>query len=259
MPLDGWRPRLMPVSRARHGRVLVITIEREDKRNAINSDVTQGIDLAMNELEDTPELWCGILTGGPRFFSAGADLAVGPGEPTERGGIAGLIRRERAKPLIAAVEGFALGGGMELVLCCDLVVAASNARFGLPEVKRGLMPDFGGAFRIVKALPPNIGREMLLTGDDLPADRAAALGFVNWLAEPGAALAGALELARRVCANAPLATRAALSTSAKAARGDESELWAHSNAAHHMLLGTEDVTEGISAFFARRDPTWQAR
>jgi enoyl-CoA hydratase len=247
------------VSRERTGRVLVITIEREHKRNAINAEVTEGLDAAMNELEDTPELWCGILTGGLHFFSAGADLAAGPGEPTPRGGIAGLIQRDRVKPLIAAVEGFALGGGMELVLCCDLVVAASDARFGLPEVKRGLMPDFGGAFRIVRALPANIAREMLLTGDDLPAERAERLGFVNRLTDPGGALAGALELADRVCANAPLATRAALRTSAQVARGDETALWRYSNAAHEELLRTEDVREGIAAFFARRPPEWQGR
>jgi enoyl-CoA hydratase len=249
----------MTVSRERKGRVLVITIEREDKRNAISAEVTRGIDAAMNELEDTPELWCGILTGGPRFFSAGADLATGPGEPTPRGGIAGLIQRDRVKPLIAAVEGFALGGGMELVLSCDLVVAARNARFGLPEVKRGLMPDFGGAFRVVRALPANIAREMLLTGDDLPASRAEALGFVNRLTEPGGALAGALELADRICANAPLAIRAALATSAQAARGDETALWEYSSAAHHELLRTDDVREGIAAFFARRAPDWRGR
>jgi enoyl-CoA hydratase len=247
------------VSRERRGRVLVITIAREDKRNALNAEVTQGIDAAMNELEDADELWCGILTGGRRFFSAGADLASGPGEPTERGGIAGLIQRDRVKPLIAAVEGLALGGGMELVLCCDLVVAASDARFGLPEVKRGLMPDFGGAFRAVRALPPNIAREMLLTGDDLSADRAAALGFVNRLTDPGAALEGALELAERVCANAPLATRAALATSAQVARGDETALWQYSDAKHEMLLHSADVAEGIAAFFGKRSPNWQGR
>jgi enoyl-CoA hydratase len=249
----------MTVGRERHGRVLVITIQREDKRNALNADVTAGLDAAMNELEDSPDLWCGVLTGGPQFFSAGADLASGPGEPTPRGGIAGLIQRDRVKPLIAAVEGFALGGGMELVLCCDLVVAARDARFGLPEVKRGLMPDFGGAFRVVRALPPNVARELLLTGDDLPADRAERLGFVNRLADPGGALAAALELADRVCANAPLATRAALATSAQAARGEESSLWAYSAARHAELLRTEDVREGITAFFARRAPDWQGR
>jgi len=249
----------MTVSERRRGRVLVITIEREDKRNALNADVTAGLDAALNALEDTPELWCGVLTGGPRFFSAGADLASGPGEPTPRGGIAGLIQRDRAKPLIAAVEGFALGGGMELVLCCDLVVAARDARFGLPEVKRGLMPDFGGAFRVPRALPANVAREMLLTGDDLPAERAERLGFVNLLTEPGGALDGALELAGRVCANAPLATRAALATSAQAARGDEGALWAYSNARHAELLQTRDVREGVAAFFARRSPEWQGR
>jgi enoyl-CoA hydratase len=249
----------MTVSRRPLGRILVITIEREDKRNAINADVTAGLDAALNELEDDPELWCGVLTGGQRFFSAGADLAAGPGAPTPRGGIAGLIRRERVKPLIAAVEGFALGGGLELVLSCDLVVAARDARFGLPEVKRGLMPDFGGAFRIVRALPVNVARELLLTGDDLAADRAERLGFVNVLAEPGAALPAALDLAGRVCANAPLATRAALATSAQAARGDESALWQFSDARHEELLRSADVREGIEAFFARRRPDWQGR
>jgi enoyl-CoA hydratase len=247
------------VTTRRRERVLIITITREDKRNAINSDVTAGIDQAMNELEDSADLWCGILTGGPRFFSAGADLTSGPGEPTPRGGIAGLIQRERTKPLIAAVEGFALGGGMELVLCCDLVVAATNARFGLPEVKRGLMPDFGGAFRVVRALPANIGRELLLTGDDLSSDRAASLGFVNKLTEPGRALEGALELAERVCANAPLATRAALATSALAARGDETGLWRYSDAAHERLMHSQDVAEGVAAFFGRRTPQWRGR
>lgn len=249
----------MNVSRGRRGRILIITIEREDKRNAINAEVTAGLDAAMNELEDSPDLWCGVLTGGRRFFSAGADLAAGPGEPTPRGGIAGLIHRERVKPLIAAVEGFALGGGMELALCCDLIVAASDARFGLPEVKRGLMPDFGGAFRSVRALPVNVAREMLLTGDDLSAERAERLGFVNRLAEPGAALEVALELADRICANAPLATRAALATSAQAARSDESALWQYSNARHRELLGSEDVREGVAAFFAKRSPDWQGR
>jgi enoyl-CoA hydratase len=246
----------MPVGRERNGRILVITIEREEKRNAINAEVTAGLDAAMNELADDPQLWCGVLTGGPRFFCAGADLAEGPGAPTARGGIAGLIQRDRAKPLIAAVEGFALGGGLELVLCCDLVVAAADARFGLPEVKRGLMPDFGGAFRVVRALPPNIGRELLLTGDNLTADRAASLGFVNRVTPPGGALDGALELAGRVCANAPLAIRAALATSAQIARGDETALWAFSNARHEELLASHDVAEGVAAFFQRRAAVW---
>jgi enoyl-CoA hydratase len=114
----------MAVESSIHGRVLLITMARPEKRNALNRDITLGIDAAMNELEDNPQLWCGVLSGGESIFSAGADLATGPGEPTERGGIVGLINRQRTKPLIAAVEGMALGGGLELVLCCDLVVAS---------------------------------------------------------------------------------------------------------------------------------------
>jgi len=246
----------MSVETDRRGRVLVVKIAREEKRNALNGDVTAGIDEAMNLLEDDPDLWCGILTGGDRVFSAGADLATGPGEPTERGGIAGLIHRERTKPLIAAVEGLALGGGLELILCCDLVVAARTAAFGLPEVKRGLMPDFGGAFRVSRMLPVNIARELLLTGDNLTAERAERLGFVNLVTEPGQALTSALSLAERVCANAPLAVQEALGIVNHEVAGDETGSWERSDAAHGRLLVTEDIKEGIAAFFERRPPQW---
>jgi enoyl-CoA hydratase/carnithine racemase len=249
----------MSVETVRHDRVLVVTMAREAKRNALDAGITAGIDAAMNELEDDPDLWCGILTGGEQVFSAGADLATGPGEPTERGGLVGLIGRRRTKPLIAAVEGYALGGGMELVLCCDLVVASTTASFGLPEPKRGLMPDFGGAFRVARALPINIARELLLTGEALRPERAQALGFVNRLTAPGGALTGALDLAARVCANAPLAVREALAVVNEEINGDESAIWARSHAAHARLLASDDVREGIGAFFDRREPVWHAR
>jgi len=232
---------------------------RPEKRNALNEGITTGIDAAMNRLEDDPELWCGILTGDDSVFSAGADLASGPGDPTERGGLVGLINRQRSKPLIAAVEGVALGGGMELVLCCDMVVAAENARFGLPEVKRGLMPDFGGAFRVARALPVNIARELMLTGEVLSADRAEKLGFVNHVVASGQALERAMELAQKICANAPLAVREALSVINTEVNGDEADIWALSHAAHERLLQTEDVKEGITAFFERREPAWQGK
>jgi len=249
----------MSVEVERRERVLIVKLSREQKRNALDPSITAGLDAAMNELEDDPELWCGILTGGEKFFSAGADLSVGPGEPTPRGGLVGLIERHRTKPLIAAVEGFALGGGMELVLCCDLVVASTSATFGLPEPKRGLMPDFGGAFRVVRMLPPNVAREMLLTGADLGAARAERLGFVNLLTEPGRALEGALELAARICANAPLAVREALAIANTEIAGDETSSWQRSHAAHARLLATDDVREGITAFFERRAPAWHGR
>ena len=241
------------------GRVLIATISREAKRNALNPDITGPLDAAMNQLEDDPEIWCGILTGGKRYFSAGADLTIGPGPPTERGGLVGLITRHRTKPLIAAVEGFAVGGGLELVLCCDLVVAANNAYFGLPEVKRGLMPDFGGAFRVRNALPLNVAREMLLTGDNLPAVRAERLGFVNLLTEPGEALEGALSLAERICSNAPLAVRESMHMVNHGMLDNYEDAWERSDAAHARLVATEDVKEGLSAFFERREPRWTGR
>jgi enoyl-CoA hydratase len=246
----------MSVETIRHGHVLVVRMAREEKRNALNPAITAGIDAAMNQLEDDPELWCGILTGGEHVFSAGADLRTGPGEPTERGGLVGLIHRRRTKPLIAAVEGLALGGGLELILSCDLVVASRLAAFGLPEVKRGLMPDFGGAFRISRVLPANVARELLLTGDNLTAERAERLGFVNAVTEPGAALAGALSLAERISANAPLAVREALAILNHEVAGDETASWKRSDAAHSRLLATQDVREGVAAFFERRSPRW---
>ena len=249
----------MSVETERLGRVLVITIRREHKRNAIDASVTAGLDAALNNLEDDPELWCGVLTGGPQVFSAGADLAAGAGDRTPRGGIAGIIQRHRTKPLIAAVEGYAIGGGMEMVLCCDLVVAASTAMFGLPEVKRGLMPDFGGAFRVARLLPANVARELLLTGASMPAERAERLGFVNVVTDPGGALAAAIELANQVAENAPLAVRAALAIVNAEISGNEEPSWQRSDAAHARLVASADVREGIEAFFGRRAPHWQGR
>jgi len=246
----------MSIQTRSEGNVLVITLDRVQKRNALNPDITAGLDAALNQLEDDATLWCGVLTGGTEVFSAGADLTCGPGEPTQRGGLVGIITRSRTKPLIAAVEGLALGGGLEIVLCCDLVVASQTASFGFPEVKRGLMPDFGGAFRMPRVLPANVAREMLLTGENLDAARAERLGFVNALTEPGQALSGALALAERVCANAPLAIRESLAVVNHEINGDETATWAGSDAAHARLLGTNDVAEGIAAFFERRPAHW---
>jgi enoyl-CoA hydratase len=243
----------------RRGRITIVTLRREAKRNAIDASITAGIDKALNDFEDDPEQWCAILTGGARFFSAGADLAAGPGEPTPRGGIAGLITRTRTKPLIAAVEGFALGGGFELVLCCDLVVAATDARFGLPEPKRGLMADFGGAFRVARHLPPNLARELLLTAEPIDAVRAERLGFVNRLTEPGAALDTAIALAEQICANAPLAIRASLRVANTAIAAAEEPLWELSDRTHADLLRTADTAEGITAFLEKRPPHWTGR
>ena len=249
----------MTVDIERIGHILVISIQREEKRNALNAEITARVDAAMNELEDDPELWCGVLTGTATVFSAGADLGAGTGGPTPRGGEVGLVRRNRTKPLIAAVEGYAVGGGMELVLSCDLVVASRAAQFGLPEVKRGLMPDYGGTFRSVRHLPPNVARELLLTGEFLPAERAERLGFVNRLTEPGNARAEAIALAELVCTNAPLAVQAALASANEVVKEGEDTYWATSDRLHQGLVETEDSTEGIAAFFERRPPEWKNR
>ena len=160
-------------------------MQREAKRNAVDRQLADELDGALNLLDDDPELWVGVLTGTASVFSAGSDMTAAGDNVTERGGEYGIIRRVRRKPLIAAVEGPALGGGLEIVLACDLVVAATTATFGLPEVARGLVATSGALFRAARTLPVNLAREMLLTGQPIDAARAHAAGLVNRLAEPG--------------------------------------------------------------------------
>lgn len=200
----------MGVTTERHGRVLVVRMDRPGKRNALDAEMTAELDAAMNLLEDDDELWAGVLTGTTEIFCAGTDVAAGAGAPTPRGGEYGLARRRRCKPLVAAVEGAALGGGLELVLACDLVVAARTAVLGLPEVRLGLVARCGGLFRGPRSLPIHVARELLLTGNPIGAERAHSLGLVNALADPGEALPAALRLASRICENSPAAVRATM-------------------------------------------------
>lgn len=248
----------MTVRQEQVGRVLVVTIEREAKRNAIDQEVADGIDEAMNRLEDDPELWVGVLTGGPRMFSAGTDLAAGVSPRTERGGEYGVIRRTRTTPLIAAVEGLALGGGFELVLACDLVVASSEASFGLPETRRGVVASSGALFRAPRALPRHVATELMITGARLEATRAHGFGLVNRLAEPGRAREEALALAGDVCLSSPRAVGLTL-TALAAADGDEDAGWAATAAAVAEVKRSEDMREGVSAFLERRAPEWTGR
>jgi enoyl-CoA hydratase len=251
----------MPVETAREGRVLVVTISREEKRNAINEELADGISAALDELDDDPELWVGVLTGTPRVFSAGSDISAGRGASaaTERGGEYGLIRRQRVKPLIAAVEGPALGGGFEIVLACDLVVASRTASFGLPEVKRGLVPTCAGLFRAPRALPLNVVKEMLLTGDSLSPERAYSLGLVNIVTEPGEAVSAALTLAERMCRVGPVGARASLHA-LECTIAERDELgWDATREAMAAIAGSDDVHEGVLAFFEKREPRWTGR
>ena len=249
----------MTITTERRGRVLLIRMDRAAKRNAIDAAMTAGLDAALNELDDDPDLWAGVLAGTLVAFSAGTDLVAGPGEPTARGGNYGVVRRDRATPLIAAVEGLAYGGGFEIVLACDMVVASRTARFALPETARGLVANCGALFRGPRALPRNVAHEMLLTGDPLDADRAWSLGLVNRLVDAGEAEATAVQLAQRVCANAPVAQRASLRAVAAVFADQDERGWEVTGAAHDAIAGSADATEGITAFTEKRDPRWTNR
>lgn len=243
------------------GRVAVVTIDRPAARNAINGEVACGIEEAVDRMESDATIWVGVLTGSPPVFSAGADLKAvsaggGPKLYTERGGFAGLVRRQRTKPLIAAVDGPALAGGTELVLACDLVVASENAQFGLPEVRRSLVASGGALFRLPRKIPVNLAMECALTGEPISAVRAHHFGLVNELCAPGATMERALELAGRICRNAPLAVRETRMALHDLAAGDETEGWERSEGAIARVNQTADFREGVAAFVEKRPPEW---
>jgi enoyl-CoA hydratase/carnithine racemase len=247
------------VTQETRGRTLIVRIEREAKRNAINAETAVGIDAALNQLDDDRDLWVGILTGTPAVFCAGTDIRDGAGPGTERGGEYGVIRRRRVKPLIAAVEGVAFGGGFEIALACDLIVAAQTARFALPETRRGLVASSGALFRAVRALPVHLAKELLITGAELTGERAHHLGLVNRLAPQGQALAVALEVAEEICASSPIAVRATLAAITGQLEAQDQAGWQATADATATIRAGRDMPEGIAAFFARRPPIWPAK
>jgi enoyl-CoA hydratase len=246
----------------RHGdHVGVITIDRPEARNAINPEAASGIEAAIDEIEGDDALRVAVLTATPPVFCAGADLkAIRDGRrlelSTERGGFAGFVRRQRTKPVIAAVDGPALAGGTELVLACDLVVASEASRFGLPEVERGLVAAAGGLFRLPRKLPPNLALEHVLTGDPITVETAHRHGLVNRVCAPGAAAEQALELAARIASNAPIAVRESRRVMLESGAGDE-QGWQLSAEAAKVAAASEDVQEGIAAFLEKRPPVWR--
>ena len=244
-------------------RIAIITLNRPEARNAVSQQLAEDLEAAIDRLEADEDLWIGILCGNGPAFCAGADLkAIASGETrltTRRGGFAGLVRRTRSKPLIAAVEGPAVAGGTEIVLSCDLVVASTTARFGLPEVKRSLVANAGGLFRLPRALPRNVAMELALTGDDLDADSAYRHGLVNRLVQPGEALVAAMQLAEAVNANAPLAVRASRKVVLAAHLLEDDEAFQVAADATHDIGGTEDFKEGPRAFVEKRAPRWRGR
>jgi len=245
------------------GRHAVITLDRPEARNAVDSQLAADLEEAIDRLEDDRDLWTGLLCGAGPVFCAGADLkAVASGTAdltTERGGFAGIVQRRRTKPLIAVVEGPALAGGCEIVLSCDLVVASTGARFGLPEVKRSLIANAGGLLRLPRAMPRNLAMEMILTGDPIDAGDAHRHGLVNHLVESGSALEEAVDLADRIAANAPLAVRASRSVVVDGALVDEEQGFALSREAAGEVFRSEDFREGPRAFIEKRPPNWQGR
>ncbi len=246
------------------GHIATITLNRPEQRNSVSPELTTQLAAAMDRFEADDEVWVGILTSTGPMFSAGADLkALGAGRgaelSTEAGGFGGFVRYPRTKPVIAAVRGFALAGGTELVLACDLVVAGTDAQFGVPEVTRGLVAAAGGLFRLPRVLGQARAIELILTADRLGAEEAHRLGMVNHLVEPEAVLERARELAEKICRNAPLAVRESLAIARDALLIGDDEAWRRSAEAMDRVRGSDDVREGIAAFIAKRDPQWTGR
>lgn len=249
----------MSVIEEQHGRTLVVRIEREAKRNAIDVPTALGIDAALARLESDPDLRVGVLTGTATIFSAGTDLKDGAGAKTPEGGEYGVIRRRRTKPLIAAVEGPAYGGGFEIALACDLIVASTTARFALPESRRGVVATSGALFRAMRNLPLNIARELLITGATLDAERGHSFGLVNRVSDPGQAVAVALDLAAEICLSSPVSVGATLTALTEEIEDDDCRGWDATARAAQTVLASADMQEGIAAFFERRQPQWQGR
>lgn len=242
----------------RRGRILVITINRPQARNAINLEVSQALADAMDELDDSPDLSVAILTGAGGNFCAGMDLkafAAGERVAVEGRGL-GFTQKPPRKPVIAAVEGFALAGGTELVLATDLVVASRSARFGIPEVRRGLVAGAGGLLRLPRKIPYQKALELALTGDDFTAEQAAGWGLVNILTEDGGALDGAIHLAEKITGNGPLAVATTKRIIAESESWGDDEKWDRQAELLAPVFTSKDALEGARAFAEKRKPRW---
>jgi enoyl-CoA hydratase len=246
----------------RDGAILVITLNRPKARNAVNAALARGLAAAADMLDGDPELAVGVLTGAAGTFCSGMDLkAFLQGElPTVDGrGFGGITVVPPEKPLIAAVEGYALAGGCEIALACDLIVAARDAKFGLPETKRSLVAGAGGLLRLPQRIPRAIAMEYALTGEFFSAEDAHAWGMVNRLTDPGESLAGALELARKITQSGPLAVRATKKIIRDGADWPAEERWARQEEIMGPIMTSSDAREGALAFAEKRAPVWTGK
>jgi enoyl-CoA hydratase len=242
--------------------VLVITLNRPEVRNAVNAALADGVGKALDRLDAEDELRLGVITGTGGFFSAGMDLGAfvkGESPYYEGRGFAGIAERASEKPLIAAIEGFAVAGGLEIALSCDLIVAAKGAKMGIPEAKRSLVAAAGALLRLPRRMPYHAVMELALSGDAWTAERFHELGVVNRLVEPGAALDEALEMARALSKNGPLALIASKQVLQQQFDWTSDEMWGKQAAIVGPVMVSEDAKEGATAFKEKRDPVWRGR
>lgn len=243
----------------RHGATLVVAIDRPSRRNAVNRSVALAVAGAMDLLDADTSLRVGIITGRGGCFCSGMDLIAfldGERPEIEGRGFAGVTETPPRKPLIAAVEGFALAGGCELALACDLIVAAEDASFGLPEVTRGLVAGSGGLVQLPRRIPPAIALEYALTGERMDARTAHGWGLVNRLTAPGTALEGALALAERIVKNGPLAVAMTKRIVSESPAWPAADIWTLQAPLVESVLATDDAREGALAFAEKREPRW---
>ena len=251
-----------PVLAERRDGVLLITLNRPQARNAVNLALAEGMAAALDDLDADDDVTVGVITGAGAGFCAGMDLkAFVTGERPWAGdrGFAGIVRRASRKPLIAAVEGFAVAGGLEVALACDHIVAARGAKLGIPEVKRSLVAAAGALRRLPQRLPYGVAMELALTGEPITAERGYELGLVNRLADAGGALDAALELARAIAANGPLALDATKAIVQQQFDWSEEEFWQRQDELAAPVMSSQDAREGAVAFSEKRDPVWQGR
>lgn len=245
------------------GKVLLITLNRPDAMNAVNGELAQGLADAVDELDNNPELSCAVLTGNGRGFCAGMDLKAfvqGDFPHIEGRGFAGITQQAPKKPIVAAVEGFALAGGLEVALSCDLIVASEGAKFGIPEAGVGLYAAAGGVFRLPRVLPYAVAMKMALTAQPITAEEAMGHGLVVEVTPKGGAVDAAIALAEQIAKNAPLSLMASKAVIRESKGLTEEECWAYQQEHwHELVFKSQDGIEGATAFAEKREPNWQGK